>query len=462
MMNEQQRQAIANFRYGLIAPLVSRKLESGEQMVLMREIVSHTYEAPDGQEKKVSLRTLERYVHMYRNSGWDALLPSVRADHLQAREIAEDVLKKAIALKEEQPGRSVRQIIAILELAQYVELGVLKESTLSKQLRKRGFTRQALVQSDRRSFRRFEAAGMNAIWQGDVQHTLYLPHPDKPGKKVMAYLVVFLDDYSRVCVHGQFYFEERVPRLEDCFKKAILKFGIPEMTYVDNGSIYSSHHFARICGRLATELKHTQVGRPQGRGKQEKFFRFVDQSFVPEAYELIEKGKIQTLTDLNRFFASWIEIAYHQKVHNTFKQRPMDRYQKDDHPIRTMPPDELVQVFLMEEKRKVDKTCCISLLGHSFEVDSKLSGQHVQVRFDPYDLNEVQVWKDGQRYENARTLKLRDPKEKRPKAQPQVEKPVTPPTGLNYVELIYEEHRRQIRETQGAVLQEAMKEGEHK
>jgi hypothetical protein len=44
-------------------------------------------------------------------------------------------------------------------------------------------------------------------------------------------------------------------------------------------------------------------------------------------------------------------------------------------------------------------------------------------------------------------LKLRDPKEKRTKAQPQAEKPVTPPTGLNYVELIYEEHRRQIRET---------------
>ena len=33
-MNEQQRQAIANFRYGLIALLVSRKLESGEQMAL--------------------------------------------------------------------------------------------------------------------------------------------------------------------------------------------------------------------------------------------------------------------------------------------------------------------------------------------------------------------------------------------------------------------------------------------
>lgn len=365
-MNEHERQAIANFRYGLIAPLVSRKLEPGEQMVLMREIVSHTYETPDGQEKKISLRTLERYVQAYRKEGWEALLPSVRADKLQAREIEKDVLEKAIALKQEQPGRSVRQIIAILELAQYVQPGVLKESTLSKQLRKRGMTRQALNTHGSSQFRRFEAKHRNAMWQGDVQHTLYLPHPEKPGKKAMAYLVVFLDDYSRLCVHGQFYFEERVPRLEDCLKKAILKFGIPETIYVDNGSIYSSHHFARICGRLGTELKHSKVGRPQGRGKQEKFFRFVDQSFVPEAYDLIEKGKIATLTDLNRFFAAWLEVAYHQKVHNAFKQRPIDRYDKDDHPIRTMPPHELVEVFLLEETRKVDKTGCISLLGQRF------------------------------------------------------------------------------------------------
>jgi len=457
-MNEQQRQAIANFRYGLIAPLVSRKLEAGEQMTLMRGIVSHTYEAPDGQEKKISLRTLERYVQAYRSKGWDALLPSIRADKLQSREIPEDVLTKAIALKQEQPGRSVRQIIAILELAKYIEPNSLRESTLSKQLRKKGMTRQALMNSDWSQFRRFEAANRNALWLGYVQHTLYLPHPDKPGKKSMAYLVVFLDDYSRLCVHGQFYFEERVPRLEDCLKKAILKHGIPEMIYVDNGAIYASHHFQRICGRLGTELKHTKPGRPQGRGKQEKFFRFVDLSFVPEAYDLIEQGKIQTLPDLNRFFAAWLEVAYHQKIHNSFKQRPLDRYQKDDHPLRMMPPHELVEVFLLEEPRKVDKTGCISLFGQHFEVESVLAGQAIQVRFDPYDLSQVQIWKEDKRYANASILKKRDPKQRTYKEEPQMDKPVIVPTGLNYVELLHEEHRRQIRETQGSALLEAMKE----
>ncbi|MDQ0114113.1 DDE-type integrase/transposase/recombinase [Paenibacillus harenae] len=307
-------------------------------------------------------------------------------------------------------------------------------------------------------FRRFEATHRNAMWQGDVQHTLHLPHPDKPGKKAMAYLVIFIDDYSRLVVHGQFYFEERIARLEDCLKKAVLKHGIPETIYVDNGSIYSSHHFERICGRLGTELKHTAVGRPQGRGKQEKFFRFVDQSFVPEAYDLIEQGKIQTLSDLNRFFSAWLEIAYHQKIHNSFKQRPIDRYKKDDHPIRTIPPHELVEVFLLEETRKVDKTGCISLFGQTFEVETKLSGSPVQVRFDPYDLGLIQVWKDGTRYEDAKPLKLRDPKQKPKKSDAEMTQTASPQTGLNYVELLIEEQKRQHREAQSAALSLAMKE----
>lgn len=373
-------------------------------------------------------------------------MPSIRADKLQCKQIPPDVLEKAIALKRESPNRSVRQIMAILELAKLVEPGVLKESTLAKQLRRREITRKALEQGEKNTFRRFEAEYRNACWQGDVQHTIYLPHPEHKGKKKMAYLVVFIDDYSRYAVHAQFYHEERVPRLEDCLKKAILKHGIPEMIYVDNGAIYSSHHFARICGRLGTELRHTRPGRPQGRGKQEKFFRFVDQSFVPEAYDLIEKGKIQALADLNQFFAGWLEIAYHQKVHNSFKQRPADRYQKCEHPIRRIPPHELMEVFLLEETRKVDKTNCISLLGTIYEVEPGLVGQEIQVRFDPYDMSIIQVWKDGQRLKDAHIMEkltMHRKKEKEASDLKLNEPSDQQKTGLNYVELAHEEYMEQ-------------------
>ncbi|MCC3358973.1 DDE-type integrase/transposase/recombinase [Bacillus sp. REN16] len=299
--------------------------------------------------------------------------------------------------------------MAILELAKFVQPGELKESTLSKQLRRRGMTKKALEKDNKDSFRRFEAEHRNACWQGDVQHTLYLPHPEKKGKRKMAYLVVFLDDYSRYVVHAQFYFEERVPRLEDCLKKAIMKHGIPSMIYVDNGAIYSSHHFARICGRLGTQLKHTKPYRPQGRGKQEKFFRFVDQSFVPEAYDLIEQEKIQTLADLNRFFMAWLEVAYHQKVHNSFKQRPIDRYQKCDHPIRTI----------------------------------------------------IQVWKEERRLKDAVVMVQRSMKWDKPEESPKSESEERiQKTGLNYIELVYEEYQEQQKQNHQNGFVNLMEKGE--
>ncbi|MCL6558204.1 MAG: DDE-type integrase/transposase/recombinase [Firmicutes bacterium] len=439
-MDEKMRQEVANFRYGLIAPLVTRKLAPGEQAALLREIASHTYDIPGGQAKKLHPRTLERYLCFYREGGWEALLPSVRADKLACRQIAPEVLEKAIALKKENPARSVRQIMAILELAGMAPPGALKESTLSRQLRRRNLTKKAL-EKEPGAFRRFEVEYRNACWQGDVQHTLYLPHPDQPGEKKMAYLVVWIDDYSRYVVGAQFYFEERLPRLEDCFKKALLRHGCPEIVYVDNGAIYSAHHFAKICGRLRAELKHTRPYRPQGRGKQEKFFRFVDQSFVPEACDLIEQGKIRTLADLNRFFAAWLEVAYHQKVHNTFKQRPADRYFKCEHPLRRIPPHELAEIFLLEEKRKVDKTCCVSLMGMTYEVEPHLAGETVELRFDPYEMSVIQVWKDGVRQKDARMLEKLSFKRAKEKKPEQAAKPeIAPRTGLNYVELVYEKY----------------------
>jgi hypothetical protein len=436
-MDEKMRQEVANFRYGLIAPLVTRKLEPGEQAALLREITSHTYDIPGGQSTKLQTRTLERYLRFYREGGWDALLPSVRADKLACRQIAPDVLEKAIALKRENPARSVRQIMAILELAGLAPPGALRESTLSKQLRRRNLTKKAL-EKETGAFRRFEAEYRNAVWQGDVQHTLYLPHPDQPGKKKMAYLVVWMDDYSRYVVGSQFYYEERLPRLEDCFKKALIRHGCPEICYVDNGAIYSARHFAQICGRLRTELKHTRPYKPQGRGKQEKFFRFVDQSFVPEAYDLIEQGKIKTLADLNRFFAAWQDVAYHQKIHNSFKQRPADRYFKCEHPIRLIPPHELAEIFLLEERRKVDKTCCVSLLGTIYEVETRLAGETVDLRFDPYEMSVIQVWKDGLRRQDAHMLEKLSFRRAKERPEQASSPEIAPRTGLNYVELAYE------------------------
>jgi putative transposase len=403
-MKPDLREQTAIFRYGLIAPIVSRQtpLATGELKPYLEEVSQRDYTIPGSQRTQISVRCLERWLAAYRRGGWEALYPKKRNDQ-GTRRLSEEVITQAIALRKEQPQRSVEQIIFLLEESGRVEKGTMAQSTLARHLRKAGVSQKELLGplSSNGKYRRFQAEDVHVLWQSDFQHTLYLPHPTDPTRKKKALLFAVLDDYSRLLVHGEFYWDEKMPRLEDSLKKAVLRHGIPEQLYVDNGAVFSSHHLQRICGRLGTRLSHSRPYRPQGRGKIERFFRTIDTSFVPEAYAAIEAGHIQTLTNLNRSFHDWVEAYYHLRKHGGTHEPPKERAQRTERQTRRISEAELTEVFFWEEERKVDKTGCISLQGNSYEVDLELVGQKVILRYDPFDLSVIQVWWQDKRWDNA-------------------------------------------------------------
>lgn len=120
-MTEEQAQLIANFRYGVIAPVVVQPLERGEQARILRELAAKEYSIPFRKATRVHKRTLERWLQCYRKGGLDALKPTGRADRGGSRALPRAVLEKAEALKRELPSRSVPQIIAMLQLAGEVD-----------------------------------------------------------------------------------------------------------------------------------------------------------------------------------------------------------------------------------------------------------------------------------------------------------------------------------------------------
>lgn len=101
---------------------------------------------------------------------------------------------------------------------------------------------------------------------------------------------------------------------------------------------------------------HSRPYRPQGRGKIEKFFRFVDQSFLPEVQTLTQGGEYLTLDKLNGLFWAWLDVAYLNRAHRATKQTPKERFEQDSEPLRTIDPVALQEAFLWEEERMVDKT----------------------------------------------------------------------------------------------------------
>ena len=99
---------------------------------------------------------------------------------------------------------------------------------------------------------------------------------------------------------------------------------------------------------------------------------------------------------------------------------------------------ELKGIFLWEEQRMVDKTGCVRLDGNTFEVDLELCRKRVLLRYDPFDLTEIQVWLEGTQYANATVVDLSRPYDRRVKPEPEpvalTEEPDEHPTFLELAE----------------------------
>ena len=405
-MNNMLNDQLAAFRYGLVAPIVCRQtpLLPGELKAYLEETAAQVFDIPGSNRDRVSVRTLERYLALYRKGGYDALKPQKKSSKGRTV-IPAAVLQRAIELRKERPERSVEQIIFMLEENGVAKPGSLAHSTLSRQLHLAGATRKEILGKSE-GYRRFEAEDAHIIWQSDFQHTLYLPDPQNPKRKKKAMLFAILDDYSRYVVQAQFYWDERLPRLEDSLKKAILRWGVPEQFYCDNGAVFSSAHLARICGKLGIHLSHSRPYRPAGRGKIERLFRFIDTSFKPEAYRQIEAGKISVLEELNQALLAWLDGYYHLRVHGSTKERPKTRLEASSRAPRRLPLTELTDIFLWEDKRAADKAGCVKIHGNLYEVDLELAGEKVLLRYDPFDLSVIQVWREGRRFPDAAPLDL--------------------------------------------------------
>jgi hypothetical protein len=277
--------------------------------------------------------------------------------------------------------------------------------------------------------KKYEAEYANQIWQSDV---MYGPYVERPGGgKMQAFLCAVLDDASRLIPHAHFYPDQGLDSLLDCLRHAMAARGIPVRLYVDNGKIYRSQQLARIGASIGILIVHTPPYQPEGRGKIERFFRTVREQFLAS----IDRQQVRTLEDLNSRFQIWLDSAYHRVHHSSLDTTPLQRWQRDIEQIRQLPPStDFARLFFYRLDRLVRRDSTILIHNRFFEVPPHLAGRRVEVRFDPLDLNRMEIYFEGQPAGAAR------PVDAVVNAQlPPVPRPATAeamPTGINYVELL--------------------------
>ncbi len=197
---------------------------------------------------------------------------------------------------------------------------------------------------------------------------------------------------SRFVLHGEFYPVMDKTIVEDCFRRSIQKYGVPEAVYFDNGKQYRTKWMTRACSKLGVRLLFAKPYSPEATGKVERFNRVVD-SFLSEA--ALEKPK--TLERLNELFQVWLTECYQNKPHSALenKRSPETVFRSDKKALRFVEPESLAHAFLHCESRKVDKSGCISFMDRKYEVGLPFIGCTVDVVYDPADITELSIEYEG-------------------------------------------------------------------
>lgn len=424
-----ERERLALFRYQLIVEALNPRLRPRERGRLVREMAGRQHEFPDGSVGTVSRNTLDRWIRYYRARGLAGLEPTVRADAGVVRRHPE-LFEEAAALRRERPERSAAHIAEILRARHGIRVS---ERTLREQLQRRGLDRAQLA-AQPRSFGRFEASRPNEIWIGDVLVGPFVPHPRVEGSR-RARLFAFLDDHSRLLVHGAWVSEENTRAGQLVLRAAILRRGLPVCLYLDNGPPFSNANLERTCAVLGVHLVHSRPGQPQGRGKVERAFRVIRERFLLEA----EQAGIPDLQILNDRWLAWVEQVLNVRVHSETGQAPIERFLAPGPPPRA-DPRLLEEACRWSQIRRVDRTACLNLLGNRYRVDPALCGRRVEVRYDPEDLSHLTVYLDGLPAGDAVPFVVG--RHVHP-AVPQAVPPPAQPTGVDYLGLVEIQHAEQ-------------------
>lgn len=411
----------ALFRYGLISPALDARLSPTERGVLVRSLALRLHAHPSGELRSVARTTIDDWIRAYRRGGFAALVPKQRAS---VPRTPSALLEQAVALRRENPQRTCAQIRRIIAEANAGRAP--SQSTIERHLRRAGLSRAALL-GEREAFGRFEADTPNELWVADCLHG-----PVIEGKR--AILIAVLDDHSRLVVAARFAHAESTVRLEAVLRHAFQARGVPAGLYCDNGQIFTSRQLGRICAVLGVRLIHSTPGRPEGRGKVERFFRTLRDGLLVELHSAREPPGLK---ELERLLQAWLERVYHRRVHTETGQTPLERYGQFA-PRRPTAP-QLRDAFMWQETRIVTKTAAVSLQGNRYEVDEALRGRQVQLRFDPFDLQRIEVYYAGQPFGEAIPHQIGrhvHPHAKQPADQSR------PQSGIDYVRLIASEHER--------------------
>lgn len=395
-VDAEQEKAL--LRYQIISAYVAMEPTRGQRGPLLVQLAKKTWVGKNGEPYVVTAETIRVWIRRFRRHGLDGLRDK-RRPRRGVTALPPELVDLVIKLKREVPERSLDRIIVILESMGLCDKGIVRRSTLHRVLKREGISARPTTPAGEKDLDRFEADHANDLWQSDLLEGPWLPDPERPGRVRRAHLYAFIDDHSRLLLHGRFSFKGELPHLELVFRRCVQKWGAPRRVYYDNGKVYRSGQMRQVVATLGIHgMVFTQKWRPMGHGKIEALNKFLTSNFIAE----VKASTVKTLDELNEAFVAFADVDYNQAIHGETNEAPLARWKKDVERVRYVDEKLVLRAFLWREHRTPDKTGIFSLFGVRYQTGALCAKKRVEVRYDPERLDDVDVYLDGRFIERVK------------------------------------------------------------
>lgn len=398
---------VAQFRFALIAPVIQGLFPDASRTAYYKRVTEKPILFPDGRERTLSYKTLEKWVSDYQRLGFDSLMPRTRSDRGQSRVLPDTAREEIFRLKQQFPRLNATQVHAALIQDGFIEA---KVSVCAVQRFIKRNCLKGAMNPGLRDRKAFEEDAFGKMWQTD---TCFFPHITENGKSCRVYAVCIIDDYSRLIVGGGLFLSDSAANFQHVFKSAVAAFGIPAKLYTDNGAPYANEQLALICGSIGTVLLHTKVRDGASKGKIERFWRTTKERWL---YGL-DVGSVKSLADFDFLFREYLH-TYNNTVHSSIGCTPFERYKACREKLRLPQSAQwLDECFLNRITRKVRKDSTVSIDNVAYDVPMHFIGQTVEIRFRPDDMDSAYILSQKIHYpihvsnknENCRTKRNNPP-----------------------------------------------------
>ncbi|MBI4211129.1 MAG: transposase [Deltaproteobacteria bacterium] len=231
--------------------------------------------------------------------------------------------------------------------------------------------------------KRFEASQAGLLIQRDTSIHFWVPQAKKAWR-----LIVDLDDHSRKITGALFSEHDDVLSNMLVSWETVSTHGIPGAYYTDNNPIYNPlnkkpkigmHYFYRLRSgeeqetvsqwkRAVQELGisciHATPYQPQGKGKIERLFRFMQDRLVNEMIT----AKVATIQEANAALKRWVTWYNEHHAHSITKQIPQERYVKNNAFGKLPQGVDLGQIFCLKFQRTVQADNTFQHEGTTYQI----------------------------------------------------------------------------------------------